>query len=113
MTITPDIALLALQVVLICAAVLVTAFVGQWVIDWLDRRGVARMRTANERKMQREITGLRQRVPSTNGAPQEHWHDTMPPAARRVRAGPATDAQRQRRKACPPTIVASAPERTP
>ena len=100
MTITPDMFLLGLQVVLICAGVLVTAFVGQWVIDWLDRRGMARIRTASLRPMERDITGLRRKVPSAGVAPQEPWRDTMPPAApsptKRVQAYPLRDREASR-----------------
>lgn len=78
--ITDELVLQALQIVLLLVAVLVAAFVGQWVIDWLDRRGMARMRTASERRMERDITGLRRQVPSAHDVPQEPWRDTMPPA---------------------------------
>ena len=88
MIISPEILLLCLQIVLICAGVLLAAVVAQWIIDWLDRRDQARRNllrysTADARQIERDVEQLWRR-----------WHDTVPPPApdprprQRVRAYP-------------------------
>lgn len=110
-----DMLALAAPVLLVGLAVWLLAVAGQWLIDWNERRCIARAkrlhyRTANARQIQRETEQLWYRTPGASASAWEPWHDTVPPvqdaprAASRVRAGPpqvvafpSPDAQQRRR----------------
>lgn len=106
-----ELAALAAPLLLFALGVWLAAGLGEWLIDWSERRRTERAkrlryRTADARQIERDIDQLwRSMPPDASGASWEPWRDTMPPAdaAPRRRAGPPTvlqfpsqDAQRRR-----------------
>lgn len=72
-------------VLLILAALWLLAECVEALIEWNERRCTARAkglryRSANDKRMDREIEQLWRRVPDASGALREPWRDTVPPA---------------------------------